>query len=246
LHDVVAHTMATIHVQAAAAAHVLVDPPPEAAEAIAAIRAASKDGLRELRSILDVLRQADDQDPVEPTPGLAALDVLVGTVRRAGLPTEVSVVGELPPLPRAVDVAAYRIIQESLTNTVRHAGPATATIELAVAEGSLRVQVSDTGVGPVRPRAAAGHGLVGMRERAASVGGTLDAGAGPGGGFRVRAVLPVQGRADQARDGSDRAPGGADRAPGGADRAPGGDDSARGADQVQGVDSARGADQVAP
>jgi signal transduction histidine kinase len=190
LHDVVAHTMATIHVQAAAAAHVLVDPPPQAAEAIAAIRAASKDGLRELRSILDVLRQADDQDPVEPTPSLGELDVLVGTVRRAGLPTEVSIVGDLPPLPPAVDVAAYRIIQESLTNTVRHAGPATARIELAVVGGYLRVEVSDTGVGAGQPRPA-GHGLIGMRERAASVGGTLDVRTGPTGGFLVRAVLPV-------------------------------------------------------
>ena len=151
LHDVVAHTMATINVQAAAAAHVLVDPPPEAAEAIAAIRAASKEGLRELRTILNVLRQADDQDPVQPTPGLGQLDVLVGTVRRAGLATEVRVVGELPPLPPAVDVAAYRIIQESLTNVLRHAGPATATVELAVRDGRLCVQVGDTGVGAAPP-----------------------------------------------------------------------------------------------
>jgi signal transduction histidine kinase len=198
LHDVVAHTMATINVQAAAAAHVLVDPPPQAAEAIAAIRAASKEGLRELRTILNVLRQADDQDPVQPTPGLGQLDVLVGTVRRAGLATEVRGVGELPPLPSAVDVAAYRIIQESLTNVLRHAGPATATVELAVRDGRLCVHVGDTGVG-ARHRsggAPTGHGLIGMRERAASVGGTLDARPGPNGGFDVRATLPVDVRAE--------------------------------------------------
>jgi len=194
LHDVVAHTMATINVQAAAAAHVLVDPPPEAAEAIAAIRSASKEGLRELRTILNLLRQADDRDPVQPTPGLGQLDLLVGTVRRAGLATEVSVAGELPPLPPAVDTAAYRIIQESLTNVLRHAGPATATVEVAMRDGRLLVRVGDNGLGVVAPRprgAPTGHGLIGMRERAASVGGTLDAGPGEAGGFEVRATLPV-------------------------------------------------------
>ena len=192
LHDVVAHTMATITVQAAAAEHVLVDPPTEAAEAIAAIRAASKEGLRELRTILNVLRQADEQDPVQPTPGLGQLDVLVGTVRRAGLATEVRVTGELPPLPPAVDVAAYRIIQESLTNVLRHAGPATATVELVVRDGHLCVHVSDTGIGARHQPGGApsGHGLIGMRERAASVGGTLDARPGPAGGFEVHATLP--------------------------------------------------------
>jgi signal transduction histidine kinase len=202
LHDVVAHTMATINVQAAAAAHVLVDPPPEAAGAIAAIRAASKEGLRELRAILNVLRQADDQDPVQPTPGLGQLDVLVGTVRRAGLATEVRFAGELPPLPPAVDVAAYRIIQESLTNVLRHAGPATATVELAVRDGRLCVHVGDTGVGDShRPGGArGGHGLIGMRERVAAVGGTLDAGPGPSGGFDVRATLPVDVRQEDLRE----------------------------------------------
>lgn len=197
LHDVVAHTMATINVQAAAAAHVLVDPPQEAAEAIAAIRAASKEGLRELRTILNVLRQADDMDPVQPTPGLDQLEVLVGTVRRAGLPTEVRVTGALPLLPPAVDVAAYRIIQESLTNVLRHAGPAIATVELVVRDGRLCVHVGDTGVGAGRRLGAPpGHGLVGMRERAASVNGTLDAGPGPSGGFHVRASLPLDARTE--------------------------------------------------
>jgi signal transduction histidine kinase len=198
LHDVVAHTMATISVQAAAAAHVLVDPPKEAAESIAAIRAASKEGLRELRTILNILRQADDRDQVQPTPGLNQLDVLVGTIRRAGVATKVSIAGELPPLPPAVDVAAYRIIQESLTNVLRHAGPATATVTLAVRDGCLNVHVGDSGGGP-RNRlgdAPAGHGLIGMRERAASAGGTLEAGPGPNGGFEVRAKLPVDGRAE--------------------------------------------------
>jgi signal transduction histidine kinase len=198
LHDIVAHTMATISVQAAAAAHVLVDPPTEAAEAIAAIRSASKEGLRELRTILNVLRQADDRDPVQPTPGLDQLDVLVGTVRRAGLATDVRIEGEVPPLPPAVDVAAYRIIQESLTNVLRHAGPATATVALAVADGCLSVRISDSGTGsPHRSGdGLTGHGMIGMRERAASVGGRFEAGPAAQGGFVVSALLPIAGRAE--------------------------------------------------
>jgi signal transduction histidine kinase len=196
LHDVVAHTMATINVQASAVAHVLVDPPPEAAEAIAAIRSASKEGLRELRTILNVLRQADEADGTQPTPGLAHLDALVASARRAGLPTTVRTTGTLPALPAAVDLAAYRIIQESLTNTLRHAGPATATVELATRDGRLCIDISDTGAGAGAAPARAGtggHGLIGMRERAASVGGVLDAGPAPepGGGFHVRADLPL-------------------------------------------------------
>ena len=193
LHDVVAHTMATISVQAAAAAHVLTDPPKEAAEAIAAIRAASKDGLRELRTILNVLRQADDRDPVHPAPGLDDLDVLVGTVRRAGVPVALSAPVPAPPRAASVDVAAYRIIQESLTNVLRHAGPATAAVTLAVEDGHLVIDVVDTGVGVSgKPT---GHGLNGMRERAGSIGGTFHAGPGARGGFAVHATLPIEGPA---------------------------------------------------
>ena len=191
LHDVVAHTMATINVQAAAAAHVLVDPPPEAAAALAAIRSASKDGLRELRAILNVLRASDEPSPTEPTPSLARLDALIEGTRAAGLPTTLSTTGSLPELPGAVDLAAYRIIQESLTNALRYAGPATATVALTVEDGELRIEVTDTGAGVTDTGKGTGHGLVGMRERAAAVGGTVDAGPGRSGGYRVRAVLPV-------------------------------------------------------
>ena len=123
LHDVVAHTMATINVQAGSAAHVLSTRPEVAADALQAIKAASKDGLRELRAILNVLRQADDADPTQPAPGLAQLDGLVAGARRSGLETTLRVTGEQVPLPAAADLAAYRIIQESLTNAIRHAGP---------------------------------------------------------------------------------------------------------------------------
>ena len=122
LHDVVAHTMATINVQAGVAAHVLPTRPEVAAESLQAIKTASKEGLRELRAILNVLRQADDADPTQPAPGTARLEDLIAGARRAGLETTFTVTGDPVPLPGAVDLAAYRIIQESLTNTIRHAG----------------------------------------------------------------------------------------------------------------------------
>jgi signal transduction histidine kinase len=201
LHDVVAHTMATINVQAGAAAHVLSTRPDAAAEALQAIKAASKEGLRELRAILNVLRQADEADPTQPAPGTAQLEALVAGARRAGLDTTLTVTGEPFPLPAAVDLAAYRIVQESLTNTIRHAGPASATVALSYLDGELLIDVTDTGRGPARSAGPAGpagngsgHGLAGMRERAASVGGTLQAGPAPGGGYQVLARLPVHGR----------------------------------------------------
>ncbi len=130
------------------AAHVAKEQPERAVEALNAIRVASKEGLREMRSILNVLRQADEADqPRQPAPGLAMLDTLVGTANRAGLPTSVHVEGTPRRLPSTVDLAAYRIIQESLTNAVRHAGPASATVALAWTDGWLRVDVTDTGRG---------------------------------------------------------------------------------------------------
>jgi signal transduction histidine kinase len=236
LHDVVAHTMATITVQAAAATQLLRDRPDEAAESLKAIRAASKDGLRELRAILDVLRTADSADepadPTQPTPGLSRLDDLVAGVRAAGLPVSVTVTGQRRDLPTVTDLSAFRIIQEALTNTLRHAGPATAAVTVDYGAAALRVEVTDTGHGlsdsaaeaayaayfmgaslpmpaPVTvkrdqgvssagtvpagtvPAGPGGHGLRGMRERAAAAGGTIDIGPLPAGGFRVTATLPL-------------------------------------------------------
>jgi signal transduction histidine kinase len=195
LHDVVAHTMATINVQAGTAAHVAGSRPEVATEALLAIKAASKDGLRELRAILDVLRQADDAEPTQPAPGLAALEALAGRASASGLPVTVAVTGEPVPLPAAGDLAAYRIIQESLTNAIRHAGPATATVALDYGRGGLRIEVTDTGLGPgAGTGSSPGHGLAGMRERAAAAGGSVEAGPAPGGGFRVSAWLPLPAR----------------------------------------------------
>ena len=194
LHDVVAHTMATINVQAGVAAHVGHDLPEQAAALLRAIRDSSKTGLQELRAILMVLRQADEAEPTGPTPGLSDLEPLVAGVNAAGLPTELTVCGVERPLPAPVELAAYRIVQESLTNVIRHAGPTTATVRLEFAPGQLCVDVADGGVGAsATPHPdGAGHGLIGMRERAAAVGGTLDAGAHPNGGFRVHACLPIE------------------------------------------------------
>jgi len=195
LHDVVAHTMATINVQAGVAAHVLPTQPEAVAEALQAIKTASKEGLRELRAILNVLRQADDSDPVQPAPGLAQLDALVEGARRAGLPITLAVAGEPFPLPAAVDLAAYRIVQESLTNAIRHAGPANATVKLRYQPDEITIDVTDTGTGsgPGAAGGTAGHGQAGMRERAAAVGGTVQTGPRPGGGYQVIARLPVHG-----------------------------------------------------
>ena len=206
LHDVVAHTMATINVQAGVAAHVLSTRPDVVAESLQAIKTASKEGLRELRAILNVLRQADDADPTQPAPGTAQLETLISGARRAGLDTTFTVTGEPVPLPSAVDLAAYRIVQESLTNAIRHAGPATAAVSLGYGRDELRIEVTDTGRGLGDPGAGhngdpgagpnGGHGLAGMRERAATVGGTLETGPGSAGGFRVAARLPLNGTHD--------------------------------------------------
>jgi signal transduction histidine kinase len=201
LHDVVAHTMATINVQAGVAAHVLSSRPEAAAESLQAIKAASKEGLRELRAILNVLRQADEADPTQPAPGTAQLEDLIAGARRAGLETTFTVTGQPVPLPAAVDLAAYRIVQESLTNAIRHAGPATAAVRLDYHHDELQIDVTDTGRGQPAGAAAGqsgGHGLAGMRERAAAVGGTVETGPRPGGGFRVAARLPYGGQLAQS------------------------------------------------
>ena len=192
LHDVVAHTMATINVQAGVAAHVSDGLPEQVATALQAIKAASKQGLRELRTILAVLRQADEAEPTHPAPRLAELDTLLSTVTAAGLPATVRIEGDRRPLPPAVDLSAYRIVQESLTNAIRHAGPATATVRLTFEPDQLQVEVTDTGAGASASSDGSGHGIAGMRERAAAVGGTLQTGRDPRGGFRVHACLPIR------------------------------------------------------
>jgi signal transduction histidine kinase len=194
VHDVVGHGLAVINLQAAVALHVVGRRPEQAEVALAAIKRSSKEALEELRGTLAVFRQPQPDHPDaawRPAPGLGQLDALVAAVAEGGLAVEVAVTGERADLPAVVDLAAYRIVQESLTNVVRHAGPATATVRVGYAPGAVVVEIADTGRG--RPSGAAGpagQGIAGMRERAAAVGGTLEAGPSAEGGFRVRARLP--------------------------------------------------------
>jgi signal transduction histidine kinase len=192
LHDVVAHSMAMINVQATAASLLLADDPARVAEALQAIRGASKAGLRELRAILDVLRQVDGDSRAAPVPDLHAIQALVDAASAAGTPTTLRADGLSVPLPPGVALAAYRTVQESLTNVVRHAGRVSATVTLRHEHGHLLVDVVNEGGTARTPFSdGAGAGLTGMRERAAALGGTLEAGSHPGGGFRVHAKLPA-------------------------------------------------------
>jgi signal transduction histidine kinase len=194
LHDVVSHSMAMINVQATAAAVLLAEDPAGAASAIQAIRAASKSGLRELRAILKVLRDVDtDGTGVGAVPDLRDIRALADATTAAGTPVTVRADGGTAPLPQPVALAAYRIIQESLTNVVRHASGATATVTLRPDEGGLLVEIVNDGVSKAASFGdGARAGLTGMRERAAALGGTLEAGPrDDGGGFVVRARLPV-------------------------------------------------------
>ena len=196
LHDVIGYSFAAISVQAAAAAHTLETRPRQAAAALRAIQTASAEALHEFRAILGVLRDVSDERPQAVAPGLARLDDLADTMRRAGLATVVSVIGRPRPLAAEVDLAAYRIVQESLANVLHHAGPARVSVFVVYERDRLLVEVVDDGNGDgVRVEAGrAHHGIAGMRERAESLGGSLEAGARRDGGFRVRAVLPVAGR----------------------------------------------------
>ncbi|MEU0627485.1 histidine kinase [Streptomyces sp. NPDC005989] len=197
LHDVVAHHIALVNVQAGVAAHVMDKRPDQAKEALAHVREASRSALDELRATVGLLRQSGDPEaPTEPAPGLAVLDELVETVRRAGLPVEVACTDRRPPLPAAVDLAAYRVIQEALTNVRKHAGPgARAEVSVVRVGNTAEVTVIDNGSGGGGGHGdGGGHGLLGMRERVTALGGTLTAGPRYGGGFRVHAILPVEAR----------------------------------------------------
>jgi signal transduction histidine kinase len=195
LHDVVAHAMSVIAVQSGVGAHVADTNPQEAAKALAAIEATSRAALEELRRLLGVLRQEDEpQGALAPVPGLADLDSLLAEVGKAGLAVKLQINGTRPPLPAGVDLSAYRIVQEALTNVVKHAGPAHAQVVVGYRDQDVTVEVTDDGRGAVTSvsdgRAGTGHGLIGMRERVAAFGGDLQTGPRPGGGFRVAARLP--------------------------------------------------------
>jgi signal transduction histidine kinase len=176
------------------AVHVLDRRPEQARAALLAIKQASREALQELRATVGVLRQLGEQGGSRaPLPGLAQLDTLVAGAAGAGRPVEVTVEGERVELPLAVDLAVYRIVQESLTNVARHAGPAKATVRLAFGSREVVVEVTDDGRGAAAGAHpdGGGHGIAGMRERAMALGGELAAGPRPQGGFHVRARLPL-------------------------------------------------------
>jgi signal transduction histidine kinase len=196
LHDVVAHSMSVIAVQSGVGAHVAESRPEEVGKALATIEATSRATLEELRRLLGVLRQdSEPQASLAPVPGLADLDSLLGEVAKAGLAVRLRVEGTPSPLPAGVDLSAYRIVQEALTNVVKHAGPAQAQVTIGYRDRDVTVEVTDDGRGAAAPagdgRGGTGHGLVGMRERVAAFGGDLETGPRPGGGFRVAARLPL-------------------------------------------------------
>lgn len=193
VHDTVAHAIAIINVQAGVTAHLLDKRPEGTREALQSIEETSSRALREMRSILGVLR--DDADGRAPHPGLGRVEELIGTARQAGLDIELDGVPPAAALPSAVDSAAYRILQESITNVIRHVGPTRVHIGLSYGDDTLELQVSNER-GAATSNAArsvgdAGTGLVGMRERCRLLGGHLDAGPTAGGGFAVTARLPL-------------------------------------------------------
>jgi signal transduction histidine kinase len=200
LHDAVGHQVALISVQSGAMGYLLDTDPDKARESLAHIQRASEAALEELRLTVGLLRQPGDSEPTEPASGLGRLEELIGSFAATGLNVTCHVTGEARPLPEAVDLTAYRVIQESLTNTAKHAAGASASVRLAFRPGVLALAVEDDGPGVSGNGQAdngqadnghGGHGLIGMRERAAAVGGWVSAGPRGGGGFQVRAELPL-------------------------------------------------------
>jgi signal transduction histidine kinase len=190
LHDVVAHHISLINVQASTALHLVDRQPEQAGPALSAIKDASKEALVELRSIVGILRQSDESAPRQPVAGLDRLEHLISRTSRAGLEVHTIVHGDPRPLPTGLDRAAFRIIQESLTNIVRHAKASEATVRIQYGEQALVLQIDDDGQSLTGPPKE-GNGIIGMRERATALGGTLTAARTPTGGLRITAQFPL-------------------------------------------------------
>jgi signal transduction histidine kinase len=195
LHDVVAHSVSVMVVQAGAAEQVVEEDPGHARQALATIRATGTEALAEMRRVVHMLRDNEEGSELAPQPGIGQLAVLVEEARAGGVDVSLDVAGVHRELPAGLDLAAYRIVQEALTNVRRHASAARAQVYVRFEEGALELEVHDDGAGAPRdasPTAGEpGHGLVGMRERVGLYGGHFDVGPVPGGGFRVHAVLPL-------------------------------------------------------
>ncbi|MFI5637274.1 sensor histidine kinase [Streptomyces goshikiensis] len=195
LHDVVAHHMSVVAIQAEAAPYRVKNPPPELEAAFVTIRENAVSALTELRRVLGVVRSADYEAPDAPQPTLASLDGLLANVRETGLEVEKTVTGSVRELPQGVELSAYRIIQEALSNTLRHAPGAAAGVEVSYVLGGLGIRiVNGPPTGDVRPSPGAGHGITGMRERVAMLEGEMTAGESASGGYEVAVFIPVRSR----------------------------------------------------
>lgn len=195
LHDVVAHQMTVMTIQAEGARRVADGSDPRVVDALDTIKDTGHAALAEMRRIVGLLRERDaDNVDLTPLPTLADLESLVGQINLAGVPVELDFQGHARPLAESVELSAFRVIQESLTNAVRHGGPdVSAEVSVSYGEESLDVLITDDGRGAASfPGNGGGHGLVGMRERVAVLGGSFEAGAKPGGGYRVHAIIPYQ------------------------------------------------------
>ncbi len=191
LHDVVGHSVSVMVVQAGAERLAIGEERPDTREALLAIERTGREALAEMSRLLGLLRKEGEGLALAPRPSLAQVEALVQTVRDAGVPVRLSVEGERSSLPSGVDVSAYRILQEALTNVVKHAGPAEASVVVRYGVREVEVEVTDDGRGAPAGNGA-GYGLAGMRERVQLHGGTLEAGTGSGGGFVVKARLPLE------------------------------------------------------
>jgi len=191
LHDVVGHAIGVIVLQADGGRRLLRVDPGETERALTTIEQTGRGALDEMRRLVAMLRATDDEDALAPQPGLAGLEELAADVRAAGLPVDVVIEGQPTALPAGVDLSAYRIAQEALTNALKHAGPAHARVLVRYGAREVGIEVEDDGRGaPTAGSNGGGHGLVGIRERAALYGGQVDAGPRPEGGFAVRVRLP--------------------------------------------------------
>lgn len=192
VHDIVAHSLSIVAVQAGAAAAVLDRDPEQARQSIEHVRTTSKTALAELRSMLDVLRTGEGDAPLAPAADITQVDSLVRPVREAGITVDLDVYGDLASVPAFASVSAYRIVQEALTNVVRHARAQSVTVSLALTNSQLVIEITDDGVGRgTESRETRGHGLRGMRERVEALGGAFQAGPGSERGFRVFAAIPL-------------------------------------------------------
>jgi len=200
LHDVTAHSLSIIALQAGAAEKAVLRDPDSAIAALHTIRVTSKDSLEELRAMLGVLRSADEDAPLSPAGRLERLHDLVAAVEQAGVHVTLEIAEDLGDVPAYADVSAYRIVQEAITNVVRHAQASSARVVVRREGEELVLVIADNGRGTTAEAVAEGHGIAGMRERVAALGGTFEAGPVAGGGFRVAARLPLA-RGAQSRDG---------------------------------------------